>query len=248
MKQFSRNITACLIMCLTVSFLTAQDAAKGEFAGYLIEKGGKKKEGVLFLDTSNPWQNQRSIKFVTQKVWEKNNGELKKKQKEKFKAKDIQGYGYDGREFFTMKYTAVGSGSGQPNKFTGAMTAVSNLSRNQHIVERVLAGEVSVYSFYDYPPDVSAQVGSEEMRQHDQMIADLRNHPNALVKKGKKGKVKNFTGMMNFKKYIGDCEVVLNKFENKEYMRKGGVITAVTGQNVERAVEIFTDYNNECGN
>jgi len=238
---------AAIILSLMVSPLTAQDASQGQFAGYIMEKGGKKKEGVLLLDMVNPWENQRSIKFVPQKVWEKNNGKLKKKHKEKFKAKDLKGYGFDGREFFTMKYTAVGDGTGQPNKLTGAMTAVSNLTKNQHMVEKVLSGHVSAYRFYDYPPDVSAQYGSEEIAEYRQMIRDLKNQPDVLLKKGKKGKLKSFTGMMSFKKYISDCEMVSNKYLNNEYMRKNKLLKVNVGNDVEKAIEIFTDYNNECG-
>ncbi len=248
MKRVYQNILGLMGLILLVLPLMAQDASKGQFAGYIIEKKGKKKEGIIELHMSYPWENQRSIKFIPKKVWEKNDGDVKKKHKEKFKAKDLDGYGYDGREFVTMKYTSLGDGTNtSPNKFTGAMGALGNLSKNQHMVEQLLSGKVDVYRFYNYPPDMSVQVGSEESAEYNQMINELKNKPDALVKKGKKGKVKSFKGMLSFKKYIGDCEIILNKFENNEYLRKKSIFDANGVSAADEAIEIFTDYNKECG-
>jgi hypothetical protein len=232
----------------------AQDADAGEFKGYILDDKGKKKEGVIKLaSTRNPWENQRTVFFVSQKTWDKSKGELKKKDWEKFKSKDVEGYGFDGREFFTVKYTATSDGGGDVNKLTGGMSAVSNLTRNKHCLERILDGKVQVFRYYEYPPDVTAYKGSEKA-EYEKMLEDLRT-PACLVKKGKKGQMKDFEGMVMFKKYIEDCEVVYNKYMNNEYMYKKNKLKikdmikdAIAGTTIEdMCLEIMNEYNAECG-
>ena len=253
-KHLSILLSLTFLICLSFS-TNAQELAEDQRKGYILDSKGKKKEGIIELSSlRNPWSNQRSIKFIDTKTWEKSKGKLKKKDKEKFKAKDLQGYGFDDREFVTVKYTAVAGDDGSDvNKFTSRMSTISNLTKNQHMVERLLDGEVSVYRFYSYPPEASAYKGSEK-EQYEAMIEGLRTTPSILMKKGKKGKIKDFEDLLGFKKFIGDCEKVLTKYENNEYMKKsklkvkGMVKDALSGSTAEdKCLEIMRDYNEFCG-
>jgi len=83
--------------------------------GYIIDKSGKKIEGIVRLngDAMNPWSNQKKVKFVAVSDIDK----VKKKQKFKtLDPDDIKEYAAfdennDERHFEMIKYTNTKEGS-----------------------------------------------------------------------------------------------------------------------------------------
>jgi len=222
-----------------------------EEVGQILEGKKKGKDVVIKLASlKNPWLNQRSFQYVSLKDHEK--GKLKKKDWEKMKVKDADGYFIGDREFVKMKYTALGTTmkSGNVNKVTQNVAMVGALAKSTHYVEKLLDGEIEVYRFYNYPPDASATVGSDQAAAYDQMIAELKTNYQILVKVGKKGKLKNFK-TVKIEELIAGCPEVVERYNNEEFKikPKGGsklMKLALSGKMLEaRAVEILEAYN-EC--
>ena len=251
-----RTLSLLAFLAFACAGSYAQELGENQYEGYVLDDKGKKKEGILQVArSSSPWENQRHVWFISKKAWEKSGGKVKKKDKEKFKAKDIQGYGFDGREFRQVKYVSSGNNDigSEVNKFSGATSAIGNLTKNKHLLEVVLDGEVKMYRYYDYPPEVSATVGGEEAEKMKEMQEDLRKNYSILIKKGKKGKLRDFSSILSFKKFIADCKPVSKKYLNDEYTMKSKGVKGMVQKSMGSAplekmlVEIFTDYNAECG-
>ena len=232
--------------------LNAQELNPNQSMGYVIKDGKQGKEGVIQLaNSSSPWKNQRKVKFIKKKVWEKGD-KIKKKDREEIKVKNADGYMAGGRVFEKVKYTPkeglMKSMSGNKSKLTNASTALSSMTKNSHFLEMVLDGKIKVYRFYNYPPDVAASVGSDQIADTDAMFEDLRTNYQILVKKGKKGKAKNVKSA-DLSKLLKDCPEVYEKYKANEFSLKSKglkklIKTVVPGNTVEeQVVELMSAYN-----
>lgn len=244
------NHMLSLILLLLATGVFAQGELKNrEAVGQIIEGNKPGKEVVIKIESeSNPWENQRTFKYVSIKSHEK--GNLKNKDWEKVKIKDADGYIVDGRTFIKHKYTPAGAimKAQGVNKVTAVTTMASSLSKKDHFMERLLEGEVEVYRFYNYPPEVSGTTGNDQAQAYDQMISDLKNKYEILVKVGKKGKLVNFK-KIKLKELLADCKDVNDRYLNEEYKLKPKAISNMIkmsggGAGLEaKVLEIMKDYN-----
>lgn len=227
------------------------DMKEDEAKGQIIVKGKKTEDGVIQLASINsPWENQRTVRYVTEKKYAK--GKLKKKDWDKYKTKDIEGYVFGDRKFVVEKYTPIGAivNSASVNKLTAATSMASSLSKNQHFMELLMDGDIKVYRFYNYPPEASAQAGDAQINAYQEMVESLRNNYEILIKTSdKKAKVQNFK-KIKLTELLADCEAVKTKYENGEYQLKKKVMNQLLktngGPQLESDVlEIIGEYN-EC--
>lgn len=248
--------TTFLLTLLSITFfafqtdLLAQAEMSGDQSkGQIIVKGKKTEDGIIELQSLNdPWENQRTVRYIDEKTFKK--GKVKKKDWEKYKPKDIEGYKFGDRVFVTEKYTAIGGAiqAADVNKVTAVSGAIGSLSKNAHFMELVLDGEVKVYRFYNYPPEASVQSGSSQIDAYQETLNDLRTYYEVLVKVGKKGKVENFKNI-KVEELLADCEEVKTKYMNKEYSLKPtgmNKLMKLGGGGFEfeqQVIELIKDYN-----
>lgn len=219
--------------------------------GKIIVKGKKTEDGIIQVSSvNNPWENQRTVRYITEKTF--NKGKVKKKDWDKYKPKDIEGYIFGEREFVVEKYTPLGTAmsSTNVNKLTTATALAGSLSKGAHFMELLMDGKIKVYRFYNYPPEASAQAGSDQINAYKEMIEELRINYEILIKvDGKKAKVKNFKNV-KLKEVLADCPEVLAKYENGEFDLKKNAVNQLLkmngGAKLEADVlEVIGAYN-EC--
>ncbi|HFA50429.1 MAG TPA: hypothetical protein ENJ95_15555 [Bacteroidetes bacterium] len=251
------NKTLFLSTFLSFIFLIFQADLNGQTKmkenqskGLILVKGKKTDDGIIELASlSNPWENQRKVKYIKEKTF--NKGKVKKKDWEKYKPKDIDGYQFGDRVFVVEKYTPVGTAlqSTNVNKLTTATALAGSLSKNKHFMELVLDGEIKVYRFYNYPPEASAQVGNDQIGAYAEMVENIRTYYEVLIKVGKKGKVQNFK-KVKIEELLAGCEEVKTKYLNGEYALKKNAMNQLLkvgggGYELEKSVvEMIRDYNN----
>ncbi|MCJ7936002.1 MAG: hypothetical protein MUW56_20830 [Chryseobacterium sp.] len=121
--------------------------------GYIIDKNGKKIEGIVRLngDAMNPWSNQKKVKFVAVPDIDKS----KKKQKFKtFDPDDIKEYmtvddNNNERHFEMIKYTNTKEGfNTATGGLSGNIKSFNNLTKNTQFAEVVKDGKIKVYKLY----------------------------------------------------------------------------------------------------
>lgn len=250
MKMLNVKLVLCAAVLLFFGKLSGQiEMAPDQFKGYLIlDKKGKKREGVIELNSlKNPWENQRRVKFIEEKAFE--GKKLKDKDKEEFKPKDIEGFVIGDRVFETQKYTDLGSAveGDQVNRVTGLASLGSALTKNEHFLERITQGAITLYKFYSEPPAVKAAANKDQSDALDQMEENSRRHYDILVKKGDE-KLRNFKNI-NMEEYFSDCPEVWKKYQDGGYKMepkglKGLLSKALPGDLLqEMALEMVNDYN-----
>lgn len=232
-----------------------------EKEGWIIDKDGKKVEGIVKLmgTAETPWVNQKKVRFIA-----KSDIDATKK-RQKFKTLDVDdlnGYAaYDGdslRRFAMIKYVnkreAAQSGSG----LGGDIKMIKNMSNTTYMAETIIRGPVTVYRLYGMPAAVA--VGKKQAEEMENDLKRIRENPSILVSKNG-GKVEELNSS-DMKKFTEDCEYVRNKMLNGEYAgykpekeekkksKVGALIKSEaelnSGKVLNMAKEIFTDYNNNC--
>ncbi|ANF52601.1 hypothetical protein A0O34_19715 [Chryseobacterium glaciei] len=228
----------------------------GEKYGYIIDKSGKKVEGVVHLNGgySSPWQNQLKVKFAAIADIDKVKNKIKFKT---YDADDIKEYMlYEGdtpRVFQSIKYTNTREAINSSNNSTGigaGIKALNNLTRTSQFAEIVTEGKIRVYKMYGYPTSASAYDSVENER--------LRTTPDYVYSK-KGGKVEDFTPA-KVKIAIADCPFTKAKaakgeygsLKNEEKQRSGlgkfirDEIKNATVDKLSIVNEVIYDYNENC--
>lgn len=160
----------------------------GEKYGYIINKAGKKIEGVVHLHGgySSPWQNQLKVKFAPIADIDKVKNRIKFKT---YDTDDIKEYMlYEGdtpRVFKSVKYSNMREALNSSESSTGlaaGFKAINNLSRTEQFAEVVTEGKITVYKLYGYPTALSAN-STQAISQAE--TDRLRENPNYIFQKRK---------------------------------------------------------------
>lgn len=236
------------------------DLKNDEKLGYIIDKNGKKIEGIVRLngDERNPWDNQKKVKFIAAADIDKS----KKKQKFKgFDADDIKGYtaideNNNERHFETIKYTNTKEGfNTATGGLSGNLKAFNNLTKSTQFAEVVTDGKIKVYKLYGYPTTFSA---GGQIAAADKENERMRNFPSYIyTKKGSKPEELTFA---KAKTIITDCSYAKGKLTAGSYTslkndekKRSGLGKLIKSQiddvmsNIPQIVEeVITDYNENC--
>ena len=229
--------------------------------GYIIDKSGKKVEGIVRMngDDLYPWNNQKKVKFVAVADIDKS------KKKQKFKnldTDDIKEYvaidnNNNERHFETIKYTNTKEGfNTATGGLSGNIKAFNNLTKNTQFAEIVKEGKIKVYKLYGYPTTFSA--GTSQIAAADEETKRMRQNPSYIYSK-KGGKIEELT-FAKAKIITADCSYVKGKLTSGTYAsmkndekKRSGLGRLIKSQiddvmsNVPEIVEeVITDYNENC--
>ncbi|KFE97068.1 hypothetical protein [Chryseobacterium luteum] len=228
--------------------------------GYIIDKSGKKVEGIVRLngDAMNPWSNQKKVKFVAVPDIDKS------KKKQKFKtldADDIKEYvafdeNNDERHFEAVKYTNTKEGfNTATGGLSGNIKAFNNLTKSNQFAEVVTDGKIKVYKLYGYPTTFSA---GGQIAVAEKETERMRKNPSFIyTKKGSKLKELD---LKESKIITADCSYVKGKIASGSYAslkndekKRSGLGRLIKSQiddvmsNVPQIVdEVILDYNENC--
>ncbi|WP_343673434.1 hypothetical protein [Chitinophaga sp.] len=232
-----------------------------EKQGYIITKDDQRIEGIvkLYGNASNPWKNQKKVKFIAKESIDP------EKKKQKFKvldADDMKEYvaidDSTERHFrmikFVNKREALTSGGG----LGAQIKTIKNLSNTTHMAEVLVDGPIKMYRLYGYPAPVA--VGNSDVAEMEAANQNLRDNPDILVQKGD-DKPKELT-TSDIKKLVSDCPTVADKLAAggystydpaKEEKKKSGMGKLIKGE-LDRGgsklqdmgTQIFGDYNTTC--
>lgn len=228
--------------------------------GYIIDKSGKKVEGIVRLngDAMNPWSNQKKVKFVAVPDIDKS------KKKQKFKtldADDIKEYvafdeNNDERHFEVVKYTNTKEGfNTATGGLSGNIKAFNNLTKSNQFAEVVTDGKIKVYKLYGYPTTFSA---GGQIAVAEKETERMRKNPSFIyTKKGSKLKELD---LKESKIITADCSYVKGKIASGSYAslkndekKRSGLGRLIKSQiddvmsNVPQIVdEVILDYNENC--
>ncbi|AZA83474.1 hypothetical protein C1637_15565 [Chryseobacterium lactis] len=237
------------------------DTYNGQKFGYIIDKAGKKIEGVVRLHGSSysPWQNQLKVKFGAASDIDKVKNKVKFKT---FDADDIKEYMvYEGdtpRIFQAVKYSNMREALNSSETSTGlsaGFKALNNLSRTSQFAEVVTEGKIMVYKIYGYPTAVTANSANGISQAESDR---LRNNPEYIYSK-KGGKAEELTPA-KAKIIIADCPYTKAKMTKGEYgslkneaKKRTGLgkfirdeITNSTTDKLSLVNEVIYDYNENC--
>lgn len=254
-----------LFSLMTSNIYAQEDNAEYEMRqnekyGYVIDKNGKKIEGIVRLngDEMNPWQNQKKVKFIATSDIDKS------KKKQKFKAfdpDDLKEYvvfddNHNERHFEVIKYTNTKEGfNTATGGLSGGIKAFNNLTKNKQFAEVVTDGKVKVYKLYGFPTTFSAGGQIAVAEQENQR---LRQNPSYIYSK-KGGKLQELD-LAKAKTIVSDCAYVKNKVAKSEYAslknddkKRSGLGKFIKNEidnamsNIPQIVdEVIADYNENC--
>ena len=233
----------------------------GEKYGYIIDKSGKKTEGVVQLHGgySSPWQNQLKVKFAAIADIDKVKNRIKFKT---YDTDDIKEYMlYEGdtpRVFKSVKYSNMREALNSSESSTGlsaGFKAINNLSRTEQFAEVVTEGKITVYKLYGYPTALSAN-STQAITQSE--TDRLKENPNYIFSK-KGGKAEELTPA-KAKTILADCPYVKAKIAKGEYgslkneeKKRTGLgkfirdeISNSTVDKLSIINEVIYDYNENC--
>lgn len=238
---------------------TEYEMRAGEKTGYIIDKSGKKIEGIVRLagDEMNPWTNQKKVKFIASADVDN----AKKKQKFKtFDTDDLKGYmaidNNNERRFESIKYTNTKEAYNTSNGgLSGGLKAFNNLTKSNQFADLVADGKIKVYKLYGYPTTFSA---GGQVAVADEETKKMRENPSYIYSK-KGGKAEELT-MVKAKIIVADCPVVKGKVTSGEYgslkedkKKRSGLgkfikneIDNAMSDNLSIVNEVIYDYNENC--
>ena len=228
-----KNLLFVVSMLLFISSIFAQREVK-EVTVHLND--GTTVEGLMTPNTMYPWEDQKSISIFDESL--RNEKKIKKKQKTKYKAKDIAAYEYDGRYFESKKVSVAGRGDNE-----GKFSAIPRMA----LIEKLEEGKINVYMAYAYPPKVVSGITLEEVYE------DLRSHPEYFLMKESDGKVKTMHSA-NIEKWIKDSDVTsqnyadgaYGNFKKKKGKKLGNFLKGqMDNEKPSMIIQIISDYNKE---
>ncbi|MGE8534939.1 MAG: hypothetical protein ACN6OJ_10195 [Chryseobacterium sp.] len=233
----------------------------GEKYGYIIDKSGKKTEGVVHLHGgySSPWQNQLKVKFAAIADIDKVKNKIKFKTYDTDDIKEYMLYeGDTSRIFKSVKYSNMREALNSSESTTGlaaGFKAINNLSRTDQFAEVVTEGKITVYKLYGYPTAFSANSTQAITYAETER---LKENPNYIFSK-KGGKVEELTPA-KAKIILADCPYVKAKITKGEYgslkneeKKRTGLgkfirdeISNSTVDKLSIINEVIYDYNENC--
>lgn len=248
-KQMKRSLFVLLSVLTSSLIFGQQELKKNQFEGYVVLKNGDRKEGIIEIkNVDHPWSFQEAFKFFDKSLLE--NDKIKKDDKKEYKPGDVIEYGYGGKRYGLVSYTNNNQAEG--NALTSGMSALKNATQTKHFAEVYREGKVSLYRFYNSPPDFYVTSGNDEAQKMDDFIRDCKTNYDILIEKGEE-KAKSFDDI-NVGKFFKDCDFVVKKYKNKEYTKKPvtGLKSMVKAGLLRgeplaaAALEMIVDYEANC--
>lgn len=238
---------------------TEYEMRVGEKQGFIIDKGGKKIEGIVRLagDSNYPWTNQKKVKFIAA-------GDIDaSKKRQKFKTldtDDLKAYmAFDNnteRYFEAIKYTNTKEGFNSANGgLSGGLKAFNNLTKSTQFAELVADGKIKVYKVYGFPTTFSAGSQIDEAEKENKR---MRENPSYVY--SKKGSKPEELTLAKAKMIVADCPLVRGKVAKGEYAslkndskNRSGLgkfikneIDKAMSDNLSIVNEVIYDYNENC--
>jgi len=215
-----------------------------QYPGYIVDLDGNTIQGVVWLkgNERNPWDNQKSVRFVS--IEQFNAAPLGKRDWVKYKPKNLKAYGLFNWHFKSESHSDKSSlGTGMIPK--------------RYFLKEITSGKVDLYALYNDPPLIKITTSEAERQAYERELQNRRVNPRVLVRNAK-GKLSNPTDI-NISAMLADCPEVLEKYNNGAYgftprdngsksgIKKfvGRVLDANNASAGGRLVPIFVDYN-EC--
>lgn len=211
---------------------------ENHYNGFILTKKGK-IEGIILRNGQDdkPWLDETLVGFIKMKDAKKLN-KLKKKNFEKYKPKDILGYGFDDQLYLTRKYAA------------SAKIGIKVLGR-KWFLKTIVDGNLKVFTYYEQPSNVNllGVSDAEKEAERDRIRKDFH----ILLQKGE-GELQ-IIKKADIPALLADCPSVKEKYESggfgfdplKAEEKKGlGKIIARTGTYLELISNIATvaeEYN-----
>lgn len=184
---------------LFVSTVKAQDTFQ---PGYAVLEDGTRVSGLITFYSNTPWHNQRYIWVKDSAGVAANpNADVKAK---KYKVDDLKFYKVGQHFFEKVHYVDL------------QKLQVKNLGTDDHMMEKLNAGKITAYRFYDYSSDMFAGSKAsidEEIRKENN---DLLNNWHYLAKKGSEEKYRDMFDY-DLQKYFEDTPEVLQKYQAGGY-------------------------------
>jgi hypothetical protein len=202
MKKF--YIALALFFISGLSVCKAQDETWAYHPGTVIFKDGKTVQGLIRIYDINsmPWYNQRFIWFIDSASYASNPNTKGKK----YRADDMQMYQVGTRIFDKVHYANIEN------------LQLKSLGSNDHMMERLTIGAITSHRFYDYPPDMYGDSGTEEKIQADEAERQndlLKGYKILCIKPGDKKQQNAFD--IDMLKYLADVPAVQQKFQSGGY-------------------------------
>lgn len=228
----------------------SQQALKeNQFEGYIILKNGERKEGIVEVKNNNhPWSFQEAIKFFDKELL--NQEKVKKGDKKEFKPGEVTEYGFADKRYVLVSYTNNNQAEG--NALNAGIGALKSATQTKHFAEVYREGIISLYRFYNSPPDFYITSGDAEAKNMAAFIEECKTTYDILIEKGEE-KAKAFDDI-SVKKFFKDCQFVVEKYEDKKYTKqpvkglKSMIRSAMLrGEALANAaMEMIIDYEANC--
>lgn len=235
---------AAHIICFSQESLKAN-----QFEGYIIMKNGDRKEGIIEIkNIHHPWSFQETIKFFDKSLL--NGDKVKAKDKKEYSPGEVIEYGFGEKRYVLVSYTNNNQAEG--GTLTSGLSALKSATQTKHFAEVYREGKVSLYRFYNSPPDFYTTSGAAEAQKMEDFIRDCKTNYDILIEKGEE-KAKSFEDV-SVKKFFKDCELVVKKYEDGKYTKKPvkglkSMISAglLRGEALAAsAMEMIIDYEANC--
>jgi len=231
------------------SLLAQSELKENQFEGYVIKADGKRMDGIVEIkNISHPWSFQETVLFFDKSLLD--NEKVKKKEKTECRPGEYVEYGFQDRRYALVSYTNLNQASGGTT--TTAMSVMKGATQTKFFAEVFREGKVSLYRFYNSPPDFWVTTGDAQAQEMQTFIRDCKENFDILIEKeGEKAKA---FGGISVKKFFKDCDFVVQKYEDKKYTKKPvkGLKSAFASENLRgdalanAAMEMITDYEAEC--
>jgi hypothetical protein len=200
MKKF--YIAFALLIIFGLPVCKAQEETWSYHPGAVTFKDGTTVSGMVRIYDTMPWYNQRSIWFIDSASFAANPNVKGKK----YRADDMLMYRVGDRIFDKVHYLNTEN------------LQLKSLGSNDHMLERLTIGSITSHRFYDYPPDISGDSGTEEKIAQDeaQRKNDLLKGYKILCIKADEKKQRNAFDI-DLLKYLADVPAVQQKYQTGGY-------------------------------
>lgn len=200
-------------------------------------KDGSTEGGMIEMNMDRPWEYQKSISVFDPALVDQQR--IKKKEKTKYKAKDIAGFEADGKYYESKKVMIAGRGD-----YGSTLKALPSYA----LIQRLIDGPITVYKAFAYPPAVASGVSFQDI------YYDLLSNPEYFMVKGS-GKIKTMHNA-NIQKWIADAPETSEKFAdggfgNMKRKKKKKLANflkdQIENENPNIILDVVRAYNEEKG-
>jgi hypothetical protein len=238
----------CFIL-FTSSVFSQAELKENQFEGYIIQKNGTKKEGIIEIkNIRQPWSFQEPFKFFDKSLL--GNDKIKKSDKMECIPGEVIEYGFGDKRYVLVNY--VNNNQAEGGTLTTGLSALKNATQTKYFAEVYREGKVSLFRFYNSPPEFYVTSGEDEAAKMRDFIEDCKKNYDILIEKGEE-KAKSFE-QISIKKFFKDCPFVIKKYEDNLYTKKPvkGLKSMIKDSLLRgeplaaAALEMIVDYEANC--